>query len=299
MLGLDYAGGRPGGASIAAAGYGFVCRYLSDGGPGLPGKLLTAGEYADLAAHGVAVVVNWETTADRMRAGYQAGVSDAQSAESTAASLGIPADRPIYFSADWDASPVDQAAIDAYLSGAAAVIGPDRVGVYGSYYAAQRCLDNGTARWAWQTAAWSGGRIESRAHIFQHAATVVVGGVSCDVNEARQPDFGQHPYSAPLGVSDMPAGVIAPGQQTTKLVMPIGPSVSTLVARGWLSLASSEDGTAQVWVQGPHGGIGGVNTVTLTKDKRWWTELPDGTDQMTVHTDSPGSVGWCLELQSR
>lgn len=102
------------------------------------------------------------------------------------------------------------------------------------------------------------------------------------------------------GDLDMPAGVIPAGALVvTKLVMPIGPSVSQLVAKGWLSLASTENGTAQVWLQGSKGGIGGVNNVTLTKDKRWWIELPDGTDQMTIHTDSPGPVGWCLELQPK
>lgn len=299
FLGLDYAGGVPQPTAIVNAGYGFVCRYLTPGGAGLPGKLLTPSEFTALQAAGIAVVLNFETTADRMRAGHDAGIADAQVAHATANSLGIPADRAVYFSADFDATPVDQVAIDAYLTGAASVIGAARVGVYGSYYAVQRCLDNGTAHWAWQTSAWSGGLIEPRAHIYQHGGTVLVGGVECDINEALQVDFGQHPYSSPLGVPDMPAGVIASGPQTTKLVMPIGPSVSALVAKGWLSLASSEDGTAQVWIQGPKGGIGPMNDITLVKDQRWWMELPDGTDQMTLHTNSTGSVGWCLELQSR
>jgi hypothetical protein len=199
LLGLDYAGGRPSGAAIAAAGYGFVCRYLTAGGPGLPGKLLTGREYADLLASGVAVVCNWETTADRMKVGRAAGVSDAVNAEAVASDLGVPADRPIYFSADWDATPGDQVLIDAYLAGAASVLGVERVGVYGGYWVVTRCLDNGSARWAWQASAWSptnpdGSRkVDPRAHLFQHVAAVLVGGVECDVNEALQPDYGQHP----------------------------------------------------------------------------------------------------------
>jgi hypothetical protein len=193
LLGLDYAGGLPGGAAIAAGGYGFVCRYLSDGGSALPGKLLTVGEYADLQAHQVAVVVTWETTSDRMLDGYTTGSDDAGLAEETARAVGHPADRPIYFSCDFDAAPSDQAAIDEYLAGAADVIGSERTGVYGSYYVVQRCLDNESARWAWQTAAWSGGLTESRAHLYQRIDTVTVGGVDCDVNEALQIDFGQYP----------------------------------------------------------------------------------------------------------
>lgn len=300
LLGLDYAGGVPHPTAITSAGYGFVCRYLTPGGAGLPGKLLTLGEFTALQAAGIAVVVNFETASDRMKAGYAAGVADAQTAHATTSALGVPADRPIYFSADWDASVAEQVTIDAYLTGAASVIGAPRVGVYGSFYVVKRCLDNGTAHWAWQAAAWSGGQIEPRAHIYQHIGTAVVGGVECDINEARiQPDFGQHPYSSPLGDFDMPAGVIASGSQTTKLVMPIGPSVSSLVAKGWLSLASSENApNCHVWLQGTNGGISDC-AVHLSKDKRWFMELPDGTDQMTVHTESPGSVGWCLELQSR
>jgi hypothetical protein len=192
MLGLDYSGGRPGGAAIRAAGYGFVCRYLSDGGTRLPGKLLTPGEYRDLMAHGVAVVINWETFAQRMRDGYQAGVADARQADAVARRVGHPLDRPIYFSADWDTTPADQVSIDDYLNGAASVLGRPRVGVYGSYYVCRRCLDNGTATWTWQTGAWSGGQREPRAHIYQRIGTVTVNGVPCDVNESLRPDFGQH-----------------------------------------------------------------------------------------------------------
>ena len=199
-LGIDYAGGRPGGAAIKAAGYDFCIRYLSDGGPSLPGKLLTAVEYADLQAHDVAVAANWETTADRMKAGFTAGVADARQADAQVRAIGLPSDRCVYFSADWDATPADQAEIDDYLRGAASVIGIERVGVYGGYWVVSRCLDNHTATWAWQTGAWSptnpdgSKRIDPRAHLYQRITGYVdVGGVQCDVNEAMQADFGQHP----------------------------------------------------------------------------------------------------------
>jgi hypothetical protein len=198
ILGLDYAGGRPGGNAIMACGYQFVVRYLSDGGPGLPGKLLTAAEYTDLQRAGVAVCCNWETSATRMLGGYAAGASDAQSAAAVCGSLGHPMDRPIYFSADWDASPAQQTAIDAYLDGAASKLGgPARVGVYGGYWVVKRCLDNGKARWGWQTGAWSGGNVDPRIHLYQRIGYVDVNRVQCDVNEARQLDFGQTLLSAP------------------------------------------------------------------------------------------------------
>jgi glycoside hydrolase-like protein len=197
VLGLDYAGGRPSPQSIKEAGYQFTCRYLTSGGAGLPGKLLTRDEYQALIAAGIGVAVNYETTADRMKQGYAAGVADARAAQTQLETIGYPAaERPVYFSADWDASPVEQELIDSYLRGAASVIGRERVGIYGSYYVVARCLDNGTATWAWQAGAWSGGQIEPRAHIYQHIQTVVIDGIPCDVNEAlMRPDFGQHPYT--------------------------------------------------------------------------------------------------------
>lgn len=194
-LGADYAGGRPGGAALAAAGYRFACRYLTDGGPTLPGKLLTSDELADLLAHGIAVVCAWETTADRMRAGAPAGRDDGAQAAAVLARLGIPSDRPVYFAADWDAAPDDQPAIDAYLGGAAEQLGPGRVGVYGDYWVVGRCLTAGSAARAWQTLAWSGGHVgvDPRVDLLQRIGTTYVAGVPCDTNESLTPDYGQYP----------------------------------------------------------------------------------------------------------
>jgi hypothetical protein len=198
ILGLDYAGGIPGGAAIMASGYQFVVRYLSSGGAGLPGKLLTAGEYSDLQRAGVAVCCNWETTATRMLGGRAAGHEDALKATAVTRSLGIPDTKPIYFSADWDATPAQQALIDDYLDGTAEAIGTRaRTGVYGGFWVVKRCLDNGKASWGWQTGAWSGGNIDPRIHLYQRIGYVRVGGVECDVNEARQLDFGQTLTNSP------------------------------------------------------------------------------------------------------
>ncbi|MFI5542068.1 glycoside hydrolase domain-containing protein, partial [Nocardia sp. NPDC051900] len=60
-LGLDYAGGRPDPDAIKANGYRFVVRYLSSGGPSLPGKQLLPWEADALRAAGIEIVSNWET----------------------------------------------------------------------------------------------------------------------------------------------------------------------------------------------------------------------------------------------
>ena len=187
MLGLDYSFARPGGAAIKAAGYEFVCRYLASSA----GKAITKAEALDLQANGLALVLVFEDYANQALNGQAQGVADAQEALAQANALGFPADRPIYFAVDFDATKAQQAPIDAYLQGAASVIGAARVGIYGGFYVVKRCLDNGTAVWAWQTVAWSGGQVDPRTHIYQNGDSAFAGGA--DVDEAKQLDYGQWP----------------------------------------------------------------------------------------------------------
>jgi hypothetical protein len=186
--GVDYAWGRPGGAALQRAGMRFACRYLSHD---TTGKNISRAEVDDLAAHGVSVVVVWETTQKRAAAGRAAGVDDAKDAVKQAAAAGMPSSRPIYFAVDYDAPEKDQASIDAYFRGVASVIGLARTGVYGGYWPLSRLKAAKLAAWFWQTDAWSGSNRLAGRHIHQHAATVKIGGVSCDKNTALTNDFGQ------------------------------------------------------------------------------------------------------------
>ncbi|ARP73902.1 DUF1906 domain-containing protein [Streptomyces pluripotens] len=184
--GVDYAWTHPGGEALQKAGKHFACRYLSTDAS----KNLTRAEADDLAAHEVSSVVVWETTAERALSGKSAGAADAKAAAAQATACGMPSSRPIYFAVDFDATPDDQTAINAYLDGAASVIGVSRVGLYGGYYPVKRALDAGKATWAWQTSAWSGGQWDSRAVIRQGAETTI-NGVSCDLDTALTTDYGQ------------------------------------------------------------------------------------------------------------
>jgi hypothetical protein len=230
----------------------------------LPGKLLTVEEYTALTGAGVAVVANWETDATRMLGGFAAGVSDAAAATATLIQVGHPLDRPVYFSADWDATPSDQVAIDAYLGGVASVLGLARTGVYGGYWVVKRCLDNGTAMWAWQATAWSGGQVDSRAHMLQHVAAVIIDGVECDVNEALRPDYGQHPSVATPGtgrkdhtvMDQLPATPTpADPKSDPKTWIQRNFNVGWNVAGGWLGDAAFSFGV-QDW-GGPQSGVRG------------------------------------------
>lgn len=192
-LGLDYAGGRPSGAHLAAAGVRFVCRYVADGGRQLPQKLLTAAEARDLLAHGIQIVSNFESSG-RMDGGYAQGRADAQRALANHFAAGGPPNPVIYFSCDYDAPPRDQGNINAYLTGASDVLGgPQFCGVYGGYWVVKRALDAGVCRFGWQTEAWSGGNVDPRISIMQQNSRgyMWVDGVPCDYDEARTDYIGQ------------------------------------------------------------------------------------------------------------
>jgi hypothetical protein len=188
IFGLDYAWGDPGVAALKAAGAKFVCRYLSTPGNS---KNLRPDEAHRLREAGIAVVVVFETTADRALGGAAAGKVDATSAAAQAKACGLPDDQPIYFAVDFDARPDQQDAINAYLRAAAGVLGHARVGVYGGYYVVKRALDARVCKYAWQTYAWSGGQWDRRAQLQQFSNGHTVNGVSCDYNHATSSDYGQ------------------------------------------------------------------------------------------------------------
>ena len=196
--GVDYADARPSPAGLYAAGKRFVVRY---GGPGRDSKQLHADELRRLQAAGLSVVANAEGSAGGF-AGFAAGQAWAKSAEQHFRDLGMPGDRPIYFSVDVG-SP-DLAAVDAACRGAASVIGAARVGVYGGYDTIRHVATAGTAKWFWQTYAWSGGKWWPGAHLQQYRNGVMVGGGDCDLDRALTADYGQWGQASDKGERDMP-----------------------------------------------------------------------------------------------
>jgi len=186
--GVDYSWARPSPAKLFSAGKRFACRYLSN----TPGKNLTRSEAQALSTAGLAVVSNWEAAAGDARGGFQAGVTNAREADRQARACGMPAERPIYFSVDFDATTGElNSAVDAYLRGVASVVGVNRVGVYGGYRTIEWAARTGRAAWLWQTYAWSSGRWHPRAHIRQYRNNVTVAGAAVDLNRAMTGDYGQ------------------------------------------------------------------------------------------------------------
>ncbi|MGZ3443216.1 MAG: glycoside hydrolase domain-containing protein, partial [Polyangia bacterium] len=199
--GVDYSFARPSPSGLHNEGYTFAARYFSYDNSGTHGKILFAGEANALIAAGVDVVSNWEYGATDALGGYNSGVNDAKAAAAQAAAAGAPADRPIYFSVDFDATPADQTPINAYMDGVASVIGRARTGAYGGYYVIKRAFDAGKITWGWQTYAWSGGQWDPRAQLrqVQNGITAAGDGNCCDLDQSAADDFGQWHHSAPWG----------------------------------------------------------------------------------------------------
>jgi hypothetical protein len=207
VLGIDYSWGRPAPAAVKAAGYGFVCRYLSYS---RTGKNLSRAEADALTAQGLLIVSNWEWFGDLRHdpewAIYgpgELGRRHAAAAAAQHASCGGPSWAPIYFSVDFDVpdyapslpdTPGNAAAklggLAAYFAGVRAVLGPARVGGYGGYWAVRRLFDAQLISYGWQTKAWSGGQIDPRAHLYQEQNGIKLAGADVDVDKARSVDFG-------------------------------------------------------------------------------------------------------------
>jgi len=230
-LGLDFSSGRPSGLAIRQAGYSFVVRYLANG---LSGRNnIDGNEVRDLQANGVDISLVWERKLigqpDRATEGWSAGVADAKYAQVQADSIGLST-HPVYMAVDFDVpdyapgNPDPRAKLGPvgdYLAGAQSVLGTERMGVYGGYYAVSRALDAGLAHWSWQTAAWSGGKVDTRINLFQRIGTVWVAGVGCDENEARQDAFGQNVEDDVSWTDKLsPNGLLRPdGTQVTEMAM--------------------------------------------------------------------------------
>ena len=188
--GIDYSfGSGLTAAQITGAGKHFVCRYLStQPNP----KNINKAEFDNLVHAGLTVVLVWETTANRILSGHAGGVADAREADKQARALGA-AGIPVYFACDFDSTEGQQAAINAYLDGAASVIGHARVGLYGGYWPVSRAFSAHKITFGWQTYAWSGGNWDKRAQIQQYRNAVKLGPAEVDLNRSTASDIGGWP----------------------------------------------------------------------------------------------------------
>ena len=188
LQGCDYSWARPGGKTLKDAGKHFAIRYIPY--PGHGGKGLGAAERDDLLSNGVSIAMVFESYVGRPKEGYGAGAADATESDRQMKALGFPPGTPVYFAVDFDATEAQQVPIDDYLRGAASVIGADRVGVYAGYWVIKRCKENNTAKYLWQTYAWSGGNVHPDIHLYQYKNGQNLNG-AVDFCEARKDNYGQ------------------------------------------------------------------------------------------------------------
>ena len=179
-FGGDYSDARPSMSSLQAAGVTFAVRYVS---PAPNSKNISLSEAQTLLAAGIDIILVFESTTNEITSGYNAGVADADTAVSEATAAGAPSNFFCYFACDFDASSSDYAAINAYLNGAASVMGVSRVGLYAGIGPIAQALTAGTASKGWQATAWSSGQVDSRISLFQFYlySNFFSGGLDADV----------------------------------------------------------------------------------------------------------------------
>lgn len=151
-LGADYSWARPGGAALAAAGVKAVGRYLASDGRGI-----TAAEYQNLTLHGVGVWVCREGAATGMLNGYGQGVADANAALRHIAAVGLPANIPVHWTADFDIGPGSPriAQAESYVDGWNTVIPAGRRAGYGGLWFLNYIQSRGKIEFLWECASTS------------------------------------------------------------------------------------------------------------------------------------------------
>lgn len=247
--GVDYSTARPSPQGLFAAGKRFVVRY---GGAGSSDKWLTLGEANALTGAGLSIVANVESTARGLLGGYQIGYTQAAHAHAHFMSCGMPSDRPIYLSADWDVQPSEWATVRTALNGAADAIGRGQVGIYGGRRVIELAQETGAATHFWQTYAWSGDPTHwvSGTHIQQYHNGVRVAGGDCDLDRSMVPDFGQ--WGTHQGGSTMDTGehiiqAWSQGNETTPNSTAVAPVTWRIRDEAWQRQVS----TALASLSGP------------------------------------------------
>jgi hypothetical protein len=184
MTGLDYSAATIPGATIKAAGHGFVIRYVEDPKQWLGSKHIRPAEYTDLIGAGLEVFLVFEVGVDDMLAGQAAGVANATRARAGATWIGYPPDNPIFMACDMHLTTPQVATALEYIDGASTILG-DSLGVYG-FVELITAAANGSAQYFWQCGHQP---TTGAVHVWQRndIGFVTVGGVECDTNELYLP----------------------------------------------------------------------------------------------------------------
>lgn len=196
---VDFSFSRPAVAEDVVA----VVRY---GVGGDSAKHLTVSEVNKLHSEGKSIVLAFESTAQRSREGTAAGKADVDAMEKWARSIGYPKQCPIFYAVDFDATPSE---VSDYFHGV----------IPGAYYpsgpyagitvvdAVLKAHPNGVA---WQTLAWSAGKISKNKRCVLYQS---------DIGNGYDDDRTLQPFQAWSGTnaSKEIGGKPAPKPKPTKL----------------------------------------------------------------------------------
>ena len=134
------------------SGVSFAGRYI---GPESWGKTITKAEAELLLGEGVAILLVYESVAERMRGGAAAGAEDGQLVAYHANALGVPAGTCIFFACDYNAPQGDLILCENYIKAAQAALGGVyEAGVYGPEKVVAFLSDRGSCFKFWQCVAW-------------------------------------------------------------------------------------------------------------------------------------------------
>jgi Domain of unknown function (DUF1906) len=194
---FDYSGGRPTGAALKKAGATGTFRYA---GLGAAGKRITAAEYADLTAAGIAVLFvselgtndSWGTSTDddyaRGKANALATIADLKAAKVPADKMFVAAASDAHTTAQWQVTDTVK-----YVTAYRDVFSLAFAGHYGFSDSQTAVHAAGVASWYWRCGTEP---TEDWVHFWQRNVApnvLTVAGVQCDINEQY----------LPIGATDM------------------------------------------------------------------------------------------------
>jgi hypothetical protein len=191
---VDYAFTHPTIAQLKAQGIKSVGRYF---GQGSPPKNLTKTEAELLSENGISIFSIFEFEANQVLGGLAQAEKDVALARVQKVAVGMPANRPFYFAADFDIRDFAPSSTDpkaklgpagAYFQYVHDQMGTN-AGAYGGFWLIKRLFDAKLITWGFQTIAWSGGHWDPRAQIRQTGAGDF--GTAADVDVPERTDYGQ------------------------------------------------------------------------------------------------------------
>lgn len=170
-------------AAIKKAGYDFAGRYLVPAVGTLARKALTRKESEAVTAAGLHLLTVWETTADRVKGGATAGMSDGKRALECAKAIEMPERGIIYFAVDYDAPAGDMPIIEEYFRAAREHTAEYEIGVYGPYKVIEYLAQRKVCRSYWQCVGWSFGQLSAYRNVYQAQWGQSVAGIPVDIND--------------------------------------------------------------------------------------------------------------------